>query len=139
MGEQFRELPQGLHGERGKKLKERLFFELEIGSKNAAKIQSQYASMGQPAPGRPGNPPTIEPSYELWWNAWQDLSTTRPPGGLATISYTVMADYADRKGLDLDQLKQIIWGLDQEFLDHERKRIERERRARETRKGHSHG
>lgn len=104
-----------------------MIFELEIGSKVAAKVQAQYAEGDRLPPRRTGNVPEIDPSFQLWWTAWQDLSTERPTGGLVTIPFGAIADYADRYDLDLGLLKIIIWGLDEIFLEHEK-----ERRARET-------
>jgi len=79
--------------------------------------------MGQKAPERAGNPPDIEPSYQVWWTAWQDLTTDRPGGGLYSIPFSAMANYADRYGLDLELLKLIVWKLDGLFLERQRKRI----------------
>jgi hypothetical protein len=70
------------------------------------------------------NVPDIEPSMALWWHAYHDLKTERPPGGLCAIPYFAIVHYADYHKLDLGLLKQIIWGLDSIFIEHERKRIE---------------
>jgi hypothetical protein len=109
-----------------------LIFELEVGSKVAAKVQAQYADGGRRPPNRAGNVPEIDPSLQLWWTAWQDLSTDRPVGGLVTIPFGAIASYADRYQLDLGLTKMIVWGLDEVFLEHERERINRAREAAKT-------
>lgn len=101
-------------------------FDLDIGLKAAAQVQAQYAELNRLPPARVGDVPEIEPSFLIWWVAWQDLKTDRPPGGLYSIPHSAIALYADRYNLDLELLKRIIWGLDEIFLERERIRIKRE-------------
>lgn len=74
--------------------------------------------MGREPPGRIGNVPEIEPSYLLWWTAWQDLKTERAPGGLYPIPITTVRKYAEDNDLDYTMLKDVVYGLDGFFTNY---------------------
>ncbi len=75
--------------------------------------------MGELPPGRVGKAPTIEPSFSLWWNAWQDLSTERMGGA---VPFRAMREYALHHKLDLNLLKRIVWDLDAVYAKYQKKK-----------------
>ena len=62
-------------------------------------------------------PPDIRPEFLIYWQAYRDLQTERrTPRG--AIPVNAIFEYADRVGLDRDQLKRIVWEVDKTLLEH---------------------
>jgi hypothetical protein len=66
--------------------------------------------------------PQLHEWLELYWWAYQDLSTCRPAGGfggLFPIPWTAVKDYAEANDLDQDQTEDLVYfvrRMDTEFL-----------------------
>lgn len=56
----------------------------------------------------------------VWYfDAWQKLSSVRPLGafgGAGRIPFDVIDVYADRHGVDADQLSRMLWAMDEVYL-----------------------
>ncbi len=61
-------------------------------------------------PERVANAPELLPGLELYWVAYQDLSTCRPAGfgGAYPIPYTAILDWATASGLDEEQVSTLV-------------------------------
>jgi hypothetical protein len=74
-----------------------------------------------PLPEKIANAPELFPWLELYWWAYQDLSTCRPAGfgGAYPIPWTSVNDYAIAHGYDQEQtadLTYFVRKMDKEFL-----------------------
>jgi len=64
--------------------------------------------------------PELDPGDAIFWNAYEDLATCRTPvfSGLGQIPWTAIHQYALEEGFDdLDELKLIVWRLDDWLRD----------------------
>jgi hypothetical protein len=90
--------------------------QLRIGDEEVSeKIIAAYKDRGLQAPEHLENPPDIEPRFFVYWEAFKDLQTERR--GRA-IPIGAIMDYAERRGLDPDRLKRIVWEVDKTLLEH---------------------
>lgn len=77
-------------------------------------------------PTRVENAPQVQLGLELYWIAYSDLTTCRPPSfaGVPPIPWTAIATYAQINMLDHEQFSDLVYfvrQLDDEFMDwHER-------------------
>jgi len=80
-------------------------------------------------------PPTVDPAFLLYWEAFQDLQgERRHPRGPIPIS--AIAAYCDAYGLNLDRLKRIVWKVDKVLVDHWKSIDETEERKRKAALAH---
>lgn len=103
---------------RGGKLTEVLDHQLRLGSQeDQEKVIEAHKARGLTPPEHLVDPPMIQRRFFLYWEAYQDLQTSRvAPRGMIPIG--AILDYADRYGIDPDQLKRIIWKVDAVLLEH---------------------
>lgn len=59
----------------------------------------------------------------LYWTAYTDLQHERPPARYVEgkpvaqrIPWSAIANYARFHGLNVDELKRVIWAIDAEFI-----------------------
>lgn len=64
-------------------------------------------------------PPAIIAGAYLFWSAYVDLQTERPPALYSDqkpvpqrIPWSAIANYARHHGLNVDELKQAVWAMD---------------------------
>ena len=57
------------------------------------------------------NAPQLHPWLEMYWAAYVELSTCRPPGmsGVPSIPWTAIADYARTWGFDFEQFGDLVY------------------------------
>lgn len=53
--------------------------------------------------------------FQLYWNAFVDLLTERTTRH--SIPWSAIARYADHHGVDVDELKRVVWALDKTLRD----------------------
>jgi hypothetical protein len=79
-----------------------------------------------PLPERIANKPEIKPGLELYWKAFQDLSSDRDVGmGVGPIPWTAMHNWAARnhiRGDDFERLVMVLRGLDAVYMDKQGKK-----------------
>jgi hypothetical protein len=113
-------LPRGSQGRRLKKLTDVLLYQLGKG-KDEDWIAEQCYRRRLPLPEFIENAPQLYEWLELYWEAYQDLSTTRQAGfgGAYPISWLSIAHYAEALGYDADQKDDLFYFvsiMDREFL-----------------------
>ena len=128
------------HARRGRdgKLTAVLDHTLRIGDAEVSdKIIAAYKERGIEPPEHVEAPPTIEPRFLCWWEAYQDLQTERR-AARGPIPIGAITSYAREYGLDADTLKRIVWAVDRVLLDHWRG-IDEAEKARHGRTGGANG
>jgi hypothetical protein len=74
-----------------------------------------------PVPDKIKNKPEIKPGLDLYWRAFQDLSTDRDVGmGVGPIPWLAIHAWAERnyiRGDDFERLVLILRGLDNIYLE----------------------
>lgn len=92
--------------------------QLRIGDEEVSEsIVAAYKERGLQPPEHLADPPDIKPEFLIYWQAYRDLQTERrTPRG--AIPVNAIFEYADRVGVDRDQLKRIVWEVDKTLLDH---------------------
>lgn len=65
------------------------------------------------------DPPELPLEIRIYWTAFLDLLTCRRIAG-GPIPFSDIATYADRYKLGLEELKHLIWGLDDQLREHYR-------------------
>lgn len=125
-------LPQGPRGASRGKLTAVLDHQLRIGDQEVSEsIVAAYKERGLQPPGHIIDPPDIKREFLIYWQAYRDLQTERrTPRGALPVN--AIFDYADRVGLDPDQLKRIIWEVDKTLLEYWKELDEAEKRRQET-------
>jgi hypothetical protein len=113
-------LPGRGQGRRRKKLTDVLLYALGKG-KDEDWIAEQCYRRRLPLPEFIENAPQLYPWLEFWWEAYQDLSTTRQAGfgGAYPISWLAISHYAEALGYDADQTDELFYFIsimDREFL-----------------------
>ena len=92
--------------------------QLRIGDEEVSEtIVAAYKERGLQPPEHIADPPDIQPEFLIYWQAYRDLQTERRTARGA-IPVNAIFDYADRVGLDRDQLKRIVWEVDKTLLEH---------------------
>lgn len=67
---------------------------------------------GMPVPDRIANAPELDVGLGLYYNAFLDLTSSRPSGmGLGAISYLMMAEYCVALDFDAEQRDDLLWIL----------------------------
>ncbi len=56
--------------------------------------------------------PALAPEHELYWFAFCDLLSDRPNDRNARIPWSAISRYADAYGVDVDELKRVVYRLD---------------------------
>ena len=83
------------------------------------------AATGKPVPKRIQNAPELLPGLDVFYDAFNCLSTTRQIGmGLGPIPWTCIQAYADEYGFEGDQRADLFYHvnvMDSAFLEHVRK------------------
>ena len=112
------ELPRRTRRGSGGKLAAVLDHSLRLGDADAQeKVIAAHKARGLTPPEHLTDPPRIESRFFIYWEAFQDLQTSRVnPRGMIPIGSIV--EYADRYGIDPDTLKRIVWKTDKILLDH---------------------
>ena len=86
------------------------------------RIIKQCLRSRRPFPEKIANAPSLMMGWELYWNAFWDLSTCRQSGfGAGPIPWLAIRDYAVTFGFDEDQeddLYHFMRVLDNTFLEH---------------------
>lgn len=102
----------------GGKLTEVLDHSLRLGDAEAQeKVIEAHKARGLQPPEHLLDPPKIQRRFLLYWEAYQDLQTSRvAPRGMIPIG--AILDYANRYGIDPDELKRIVWKVDGVLLEH---------------------
>lgn len=91
---------------------------LRIGDEEVSEsIVAAYKERGLQPPEHITDPPDIRPEFVIYWQAYRDLQTERP-GPRAHLPVNSIFAYADRVGLDRDQLKRIVWEVDKTLLEY---------------------
>lgn len=92
--------------------------------KDRANILASYAERGITPPESQDSPPTVDPRFSLYWTAYMDLQTERPPSLFKDkktipqrIPWSAIANYCQYHDLDVDELKRYVWALDAEMID----------------------
>lgn len=111
-------IPRNPRGGRGGKLTEVLDHQLRLGdAETQEKVIEAHKARGLTPPDHLLDPPKIELRFLLYWEAYQDLQTSRVnPRGMIPIG--AILDYANRYGIDPDTLKRIVWNVDKTLLEH---------------------
>ena len=85
-------------------------------------IAANYRERGLEPPEDVKNPPAIIPAAYLFWLAYSDLQHDRPPAlyyngkpRSQRIPWTKIAQYARFHGINVDELKRVVWALDDEL------------------------
>jgi hypothetical protein len=63
------------------------------------------------------NPTELPDEYRIYWTAFIDLISCRPPGGKAMIPWTAIQQFASTQGIPVDELKTVIWSLDHQLRE----------------------
>ena len=111
-------IPRRTRGRRGGKLAEVLDHSLRPGTQeDQEKVIAAHKARGLQPPEHLLDPPKIQSRFLLYWEAYQDLQTSRVnPRGMIPIGSII--EYADRYGIDPDTLKRIVWKVDGVLLEH---------------------
>ena len=92
--------------------------QLRIGDEEVSEsIVAAYKERGLQPPGHLEDPPDIKPEFLIYWQAYRDLLSERR-GPRSALPVNAIFAYADRVGLDRDQLKRIVWEVDKTLLEH---------------------
>ena len=106
--------------------------QLRIGDAEVSEtIVAAYKERGLQPPENIKDPPDIKPEFLIYWQAYRDLQTERR-GPRAALPVNSIFAYAERVGLDHDQLKRIIWEVDKTLLEYWKGLDETEKRRQET-------
>jgi hypothetical protein len=83
--------------------------------------------MKMPLPDKIANKPTIKIGLDLYWKAFQDLSSDRDIGmGVGPIPWSSIHEWGRRNhiyGDDFERLVQVIRGLDAVFMEKQGKKV----------------
>lgn len=111
-------IPSDSREGRGGKLTAVLDHTLRLGTaEDQAKVIEAHKARGLTPPEHLLDPPKIELRFLIYWEAFQDLQTERIHAR-GTIPISKIIEYADRYGIDPDELKRIVWKTDQVLLEH---------------------
>ena len=111
-------IPRGPRRGRRGKLAAVLDHSLRLGTaEDQEKVIAAHKARGLQPPEHLLDPPQIQLRFLVYWEAFQDLQTERVnPRGMIPIGKII--EYADRYGLDPDELKRIVWKTDRVLLEH---------------------
>lgn len=92
--------------------------------KDRANILASYAERGIAPPETQEKPPQVDPRFSLYWTAYMDLQSERPPSLFKDkksvpqrIPWSAIANYCTHHGLNVDELKRYVWTLDDEMIE----------------------
>jgi len=91
--------------------------------KDQGHIAASYAERGLAVPEVIEKPPTVDPRFNLYWTAYMDLQTERPPSLfkdkkaiIQRIPWSAIANYCRHHGLNVDEMKRYVWQFDDEMI-----------------------
>ncbi len=129
------EFPRGARRGRGGKLTAVLDHALRVGDVEVSEsIIAAYKERGLTPPEHLEAPPTIDPQFFVYWEAYQDLQTERrtPRGRIPVLA---IVKYCQAYGLDPDTVKRIVWKVDTVLLKHWKGIDESKERQRKQKPG----
>lgn len=89
-------------------------------------IIRQCVASGIPLPEKIQNAPELQPGLELYYTAFLELSTCRPPGwSVSAIPWTAIAEYGKLNGFEGEQLDDLFTftrAMDTAYLRHYNKK-----------------
>ncbi len=111
-------IPRRTRRGRGGKLAAVLDHSLRLGTaEDQEKVIAAHKARGLQPPEHLLDPPKIQSRFLVYWEAFQDLQTSRVnPRGMIPIGAII--EYADRYKLDPDTLKRVVWKTDEILLEH---------------------
>lgn len=112
---------------------------MRVGDQDVSEsVIAAYRDRGLTPPDHIVEPPQVKPEFLVFWEAFRDLISERTtPRGPIPVSSIL--DYADRYGLDRDQLKRIVWATDRILVDHWKSQDKAEENKRKANAGGSSG
>lgn len=87
-------------------------------------IAANYRERGLEPPDHIEKPPAPDPHSLMYWTAYADLQHERPPNLYdkennpirQRIPWSSIARYARYHGMNVDELKRVVWACDSEFI-----------------------
>lgn len=110
-----------------------MLYQLKYGKTEEAQIEAALM-LGREIPQHIANAPELFLGLELYYDAFWDLSSSRPSGfGPGQIPYREIWEYATLRGFSEEQRDDLLFfipRMDEEFLKYHQSRLENEQAAR---------